>query len=143
MKSLWITLLLFATCATSGNSLSYAQTPEQQNKASDERIEQKGELEAHQRLDRIKTSLSTRHSPNNAVWGKENVATDHLIKGETLIITGGADTFWQTILQFLKTAGKSLITGGILSIFSVFILLMLIIHLYVSYTKISEWKLIL
>ena len=171
MKSVWITLILFATCAASGISLSLAQTTEKLHQKGDERIEKKWDVQAYQRqetkfpkynnevaisgerlnrstwkqphLDRIKASLSRRHSPNNAFWGKEDAATDHLINGDTLIITGGMDSFWQGTLQFLKTAGKSLISGGILTILSIYILLMLIIHLYVSYTNIREWKLIL
>jgi hypothetical protein len=43
MKSMWFTLILVATFVVSGNSLSFAQTPENLYQKGDERIEKKGE----------------------------------------------------------------------------------------------------
>ena len=171
MKSLWIKLILVATFAASGNSLSFAQTPDELYKKSDERIEKKGDVETYQlqetkfpkhknevyiarirlnssrwkqpHLDRMGTALSRGHSPDNSFWGKEDSTTHHLINGETLILTFGTQPFLPGVLQFLKTAGKSLITGGILTIISMYILLMLIIQLLISYTNKREWKFII
>ena len=155
MKSLWIKLTLVATFAASGNSLSFAQTPDELYKKSDERIEKKGDVETYQlqktnfaklkqpRLDRIGAALSRVPSPENAFLGKEDTSTDQLINGETLILTRGTQPFLHNVLQFLKTAGKSLVTGGILAIFMIYFLLMLIIHLRVSHTNMREWKFVL
>jgi hypothetical protein len=171
MKSLWIKLILIVTFAVAGNPFSLAQTPENLYQKSDERIEKKGDVETYQRLetnllkhknevyiarnrlnsstwkqphlDRIGTALSRGHSPDNAFWGKEDSTTHHLINGETLILTLGTQSFLPSVLQFLKTAGKSLITGGILTIISIYILLMLIIQLLISYTNKREWKFII
>ena len=155
MKSLWIKLILVATFAASGNSLSFAQTPDELYKKSDERIEEKGDAEATQlqktnvpkwkqpRLDRIGAALSRGPSPDNAFLGKEDATTDHLINGETLILTRGTQPFIHNVLQFLKTAGKSLITGGILTILLIYILLMLITHVHLSFAGNREWKFVL
>jgi len=171
MKSLWITLLLFATCAASGNSHSLAQNPEQLYQKGDERIEKKGDVEAYQRqetnfpkhknevviarerlnrstlkqphLDRIGAALSRGRSPDNAFLGKEDSTTHHLINGETLISTQGTQSFLHNVLRLLKTAGKSLIAGGIVTIISIYILLMLIIYLRLSFTNKGEWRSIL
>ena len=171
MKSLWIKLILVATIAASGNSLSFAQTPDHLYKNSDERNEKKEDVDTYQRLetrfskhknkltiatkrwnsstwkqpqlDRIGTALSRGHTPHNTFWGNEDSTTLHLINGETLILTLGPQPFLPSVLQFLKTAGKSLITGGIITIISIYILLMLIIQLLISYTNKREWKFII
>ena len=155
MRSLWITLILVAIGGTSVNSPSLAQTPEQLYQKGEERIEKKGEAEASQlqktnfpklkqsRQDRIGAALSRGPSPDNAFLGKEDATTDHLINDETLILTRGTQPLLQNVLQFLKTAGKLLITGGIFIIFIIFILLLLVIHLRVSYTNRRDWKFIL
>ena len=155
MRSLWITLILVAIGGTSVNSPSLAQTPEQLYQKGEERLEKKGDAESTQlqktnvpklkqsRLDRIGAALSRGPSPDNAFLGKEYATTDHLINGETLILTIGIQPFLHNVLQFLKTAGRSLITGGILAIFMIYILLMLIIHLRVSHTNMREWKFVL
>ena len=159
MKSLWITLFLFTTCAASGNSHSLAQSPEQLFQKSDERIEKKEDVEANHRqepntpihkneiaidrarlnrstwkqphLDRTVTALSRGRSPANTYLGKEDSTTHHLINSETLILTRGTQPFLHNVLQFLKTAGITLITGGILTILIIYLLIMLIIHLRV------------
>jgi hypothetical protein len=159
MKSLWITLILVATCTVSNNSLSFAQTPDQIYKKNDERIEKKEDVEANHRqepntpkhkneiaidrarlnrstwkqpyLDRTVTALSRGRSPANTYLGQEDSTTHHLIKGETLILTQGTQPFLHNVLQFLKTAGITLITGGILTILIIYLLIMLIIYLRV------------
>ena len=155
MRSLWITLILVAIGGTSVNSPSLAQTPEQFDQKGNERREEKGDAEATQlqktnvpklkqpRLDRIGAALSRGPSRDNAFLGKEEATTDHLINGETLTLTRGTQPLLQNVLQFLITAGKSLITGGIFIIFLIFILLLLVIHLRVSYTNKRDWKFIL
>ena len=171
MKSLWITFVLIATCSASGNSFSLTQTPKQLYQKGDERIEKKGDVKAYHRLetnfpkhtnevdvarerlnrstlkqphlDRIGAALSRGRSPDNAFLGEEDAITDHLIDGETLIRTRGTQPFLNNVLQCLKTAGISLITGGILAILSIYILIMLIIHLRLSITNKRERKSIL
>ena len=155
MKSLWIKLILVATFAASGNSLSFAQTPDELYQKGNERREEKGDEEASQlqktnfhklkqpRLDRIGAALSRAPSPDNAFLGIEDANTDQLLNGETLTLTQEAQPYLYTVLQFLKTAGKSLVTGGILAIFMIYFLLMLIIHLRVSHTNMREWKFVL
>ena len=155
MRSLWITLILVSIGGASVNSPLLAQTPEQLYQKNEERIEKKGDAEATQlqktnipkwkqpHLDRIGAELSRGPSPDNAFLGKEDASTDHLINGETLILTRGTQPFLQNVLQGLKTAGKSLISGGILTILLIFILLMLIIHLQVSFAGNREWKFLL
>ena len=171
MRSLWITLILIAICGASVNSSSLAQTPEQSYQKGDERKEKKGDVEAYQRqetnfpkhknevdvarerlnrstlkqphLDRIGAALSRGRSPDNAFRGEEDTITDHLIDSETLIPTRGTQPFLNNVLQCLKTAGKSLMTGGILTILVIYILLMLIIYLRLSYTNKGEWRSIL
>ena len=171
MRSMWITLIVITTITATGNLHSLAQTPEHLYQKGDERIEKKGDVEAYQRqetnfpkyknevtinrarlnrstwkqphVDRIGAALSRGRSPNNAFLGEEDTITDHLINGETLIITSGTEPFLLGVLQFLKTAGKSLLTNGILTILIIFILLMLIFNLHVSYTYKREWKFLL
>ena len=137
MRSLWITLILVAIGGTSVNSPSLAQTPEQ--------LYQKGNIPKlkQPRLDRIGAALSRGPSPDNAFLGKEDASTDHLINGETLILTRGTQPFSQNVLQFLKTAGKSLISGGILTILLIYILLLLITHLNLSFAGNRDWKFVL
>ena len=155
MRSLWITLILVAIGSASVNSPSLAQTPEQLYQKGEERIEKKGDSEASQlqktnipkwkkpHLNRIGAAISRGPSPDNAFLGKEDATTDHLINGETLILTRGIQPFLHNVLQFLKTAGKSLISGGILTILLIYILLMLITHLHLSFAGKREWKFIL
>jgi len=171
MKSLWITLFLFATCTASGNSPSLTQTPENLYQKGADRTENKEDVEAKQRretntpkynnevvlarerlnglrwkqshLDRIETTLARRRTTAITYLGKEDSTTHYLISGETLILTKGTQPFLHNVLQFLKTAGKTLIAGGILTILLIIILLMLIIYLRTSYTNKREWKLIL
>ena len=171
MKPLWIKLILVITFAASGNSLSFAQPPGQLPKKSDERIEKKGDVETYQsletnlpkhknevyiarnrmnwltwkqsQLDRIGTALSRERTPENAFFGKEDASTDQLTNGETLILTRGTQPFLHCVPLFLKTAGKSLIAGGIFSIFFIYILLLLVILLRVSYTNKREWSFVL
>ena len=151
----WQWAFLVAIGGASVNSPSLAQTPEQLYQKGEERIEKKGDAEATQlqktnvpklkqsRLNRIGAALSRGPSRNNAFLGEVDATTDHLINGETLIITSGTEPFLLGVLQFLKTAGKSLLTNGILTILIIFILLMLIFNLHVSYTNKREWKFIL
>ena len=169
MKSKWFTLILVALFAASGNTHSLAQTPEKFYQK--DRTQEKGDIEAYQRLEtnslkpkneftiakeklnrstwkrphlyRIGATLSRGPSRNNAFLGEVDATTDHLINGETLIITSGTEPFLLGVLQFLKTAGKSLLTNGILTILISFILLMLIFNLHVSYTNKREWNFIL
>jgi hypothetical protein len=141
MRSLWITLILVAIGGTSFNSPSLAQTPEQLYQKDEERIEKKGEAEATQlqktnvpklkqpRLDRIGAALSRGPSRDNAFLGKEEANTDHLINGETLTLTGGTQAIWDSVLQFFKMGGYSLIIGGILTILIIYLLIMSIILL--------------
>jgi len=171
MKSLWITFVLIATCSASGTSFSFAQTSEQSYQKGDERIEKKGDIEAYQRketnfpkhknevtiarkrlnrltwkqphLDRNGAAISRGRSPDNASLGKEDTITDHLINSEILITTRGTQPFLHNALQFLKTDGISLITVGILTILSIYILIMLIILLRSSFTNKRERKSIL
>ena len=155
MRSLWITLILVAIGGALVNSPSLAQTTEQLYQKGNERREEKGDAEATQlqktnfhklkqpRLDRIGAALSRGPSPDNAFLGKEDASTNQLINGEPLILNGGTQPFLHNVLQFLKTAGKSLVTGGILAIFMIYFLLMLIIHLRVSHTNMREWKFVL
>ena len=171
MKSLRIKVILVAVCIAAGNCPLISQTPEQIYQKGNERREEKGDAEATQlqktkfpkdkneftitrerldrstwkqpRLDRIGAALSRGPSPDNAFLGKEDATTDHLINDETLILTRGTQPLLQNVLQFLKTAGKLLITGGIFIIFIIFILLLLVIHLRVSYTNRRDWKFIL
>ncbi len=171
MKSLWIKLILVATFAASGNSLSFAQTPENLYQKGDERIEKKGDVETSQlqktnfpenkneftiarerlnwstrkqlQLDRIETALSRGPSRNNAFLGKEDSTTYQIIQDETLMVIQKPQPIFHSVLQFLKKTGKSLITFGILTILFIYILLMLIVHLRVSYTKKKGWKFIL
>ena len=132
-----------------------SQTPEILYQKGEERIEKKGDAEATQlqktnvpklkqsRLDRIGAALSRGPSPDNAFLGKEDATRDNLINGETLILTRGTQPFLQNALQFLKTAGKSLISGGIFTILLIYILLMLITHLHLSFAGNREWKFVL
>jgi len=155
MKSLRIKVILVAVCIASVNSPSLAQTPEQLYQKGEDRKEEKGDAEATQlqktnvpklkqsRLDRMGAVLSREPSPDNAFLEKKDATTDHLINGETLILARGTQPFLQNVLQFLITAGKSLISGGILTILLIFILLMLIIHLQVSFAGNREWKFLL
>jgi len=155
MKSLRIKVILVAVCIAAGNSPLMSQTPEILYQKGEDRIEKKGDAEATQlqktnvpklkqsRLDHIGAALSRRPSPDNAFLGKEDATTDHLINGETLILTRGTQPLLHTVLQFLKTAGKSLITGGILTILLIYILLMLITHLNLSHTNMREWKFVI
>ena len=155
MKSLRIKVILVAVCIAAGNCPLMSQTPEILYQKGEERIEKKGDAEATQlqktnvpklkqsRLDRIGAALSRGPSPDNAFLGKEDATRDNLINGETLILTRGTQPFLQNVLQFLKTAGKSLISGGIFIIFLIYILLLLVIHLRVSYTNKRDWKFIL
>jgi len=134
MKSLRIKVILVAVCIAAGNCTLISQTPEILYQKGEERIEKKGEAEATQlqktnvpklkqaRLDRIGAALSRGPSPDNTFSGKEDATTDQLINGETLILTRGTQPLLQNVLQFLKTAGKSLITGGIFIIFLIYIL---------------------
>ena len=145
MKSLRIKVILVAVCIAAGNCPLMSQTPEILYQKGEERIEKKGDAEATQlkktnglklkqsRLDRIGAALSRGPSPDNTFLGKEDATTDHLINGETLILTRGTQPSMQIVLQFLKTAGKSLISGGILTILLIYILLMLITHLHLSF----------
>jgi len=155
MRSLWIILILVLLGGALVNSPSLAQTPDQLFQKGNERREEKADAEAAQlqktnfpirkqpRLDQIGAALSRRPSPDNAFLGKEDATTDHLINGETLILTRGTQPLLHTVLQFLKTAGKSLITGGILTILLIYILLMLITHLNLSHTNMREWKFVI
>jgi hypothetical protein len=155
MKSLRIRVILVAVCIAAGICPLISQTPEQLYQKGNERIEEKGDEEATQlqkanfpklkqpRLDRIGAALSRGPSPDNAFLGKEDASTDQLINGETLIFTRGTQPFLHNVLQYLKTAGKSLVTGGILAIFMIYFLFMLIIHLRVSHTNMREWKFVL
>jgi len=159
MKSLWINVIIIAAFIIAGNSLSFSQTPEQVNQKGNDRIEKKGDVEAYQRLetnfpkhkneftiarerlnrstwkqpylDRTVTALSRGRSPANTYLGKEDSTTHHLINGEALILTRGTQPFLYNVLQLLKTAGITLITGGILTILIIYLLIMLIIHLRV------------
>jgi hypothetical protein len=169
MKSIWFTLILVALFAASGNTHLLAQTPEKLYQK--DLTKEKGDVVACQRmetnlpthkkeipiarekwnrstwkkphLDRIGAALSRGPSRNNGFLGEVDATTDHLINEETLIITSGTEPFLPGVLQFLKTAGKSLLTNGILTILIVFILLMLIFNLHVSYTNKREWDFIL
>ena len=135
--------------------LILSQTPEQIDQKGNEKREEKGDAEASQlqktnvsklkqpRLDRIGAALSRGPSRDNAFLEKEDATIDHLINDETLILTQGTQPLMQNVLQFLKTAGKSLISGGILAIFMIYFLLMLIIHLRVSNTNMRDWKFVL
>ena len=155
MKSQRIKVILVAVCIVAGNCPLISQTPEILYQKDEERIEKKGDAESTQlqktnvpklkqpRLDRIGAALSRGPSRDNAFLGKEEATTDHLINGETLTLTRGTQPLLQNVLQFLITAGKSLITGGIFIIFLIFILLLLVIHLRVSYTNKRDWKFIL
>ena len=155
MKSLRIKVILVAVCIAAGNCPLMSQTPEILYQKGEERIEENGDAEATQlqktnvpkwkqpRLDRIGAALSRGPSPDNAFLGKEDATIDHLINGETLILTSWTQPFLQNVLQFLKTAGKSLISGGILTILLIYILLMLITHLHLSFAGNREWKFVL
>jgi len=155
MKSLRIRVILVAVCIVAGNCPLISQTPVQLYQKGNERREEKGDEEATQlqktnfgklkppRLDRIGVALSRGLSPDNAFLGIEDASTDQLINGETLTLTREAQPFLYTVLQFLKTAGKSLVTGGILAIFMIYFLLMLIIHLRLSNTNMRKWKFVL
>lgn len=155
MKSLRIKVILVAVCIAAGNCPLISQTPEILYQKGEERREVKGDAEATQlqktnvpklkqpRQDRIGAALSRGPSPENAFLGKEDATKDHLINGETLILTRGTQPSMQIVLQFLKTAGKSLISGGILTILSIYILLMLLTHLHLSFAGNKEWKFIL
>lgn len=152
MKSLRIKVILVTVCIAAGNCPLISQTPEILYQKGEEKIEEKGDAEATQlqktnipkwkqpHLDRIGAALSRGPSPDNAILGKEDASTDHLINGETLILTRGTQPYLQNALQFLKTAGKSLISGGILTILLIYILLMLISHLHLSFAGNREWK---
>ena len=159
MKSLWRNVILIAAFIAAGNCPLIAQSPEQLFQKSDERIEKKEDVEANHRqepntpihkneiaidrarlnrstwkqphLDRTVTALSRGRSPANTYLGKEDSTTHHLINSETLILTRGTQPFLHNVLQFLKTAGITLITGGILTILIIYLLIMLIIHLRV------------
>ena len=169
MKSIRFTLILAALFAASGNTHSLAQTPEKLYQK--DLRQEKGDVVAGQRmetnlptqkneipiankklnrstwkqphLNRIGATLSRGPSRNNGFLVEVDATTDHLINGETLIITSGTEPFLLGVLHFLKTAGKSLLTNGILTILIIFILLMLIFNLHVSYTNKREWKFIL
>ena len=163
MKPLWIKLILVITFAASGNSLSFAQPPGQLPEKSDEKTYQRLEtnLPKHKnevyiarnrlnwltwkqsQLDRSGTALSMERNPDNAFFGKEDASTDQLANGDTLILTRETQSFLLGVLPFLKTAGKSLIRGGIFSIFFIYILLLLVILLRVSYTNKREWNFVL
>lgn len=82
-------------------------------------------------LDRIGTVSSKGRSLAKVVWGKKDAATNHLINGEAVILTGGTQPILQSVLQFLKMTGISLIIGGILTILIIYLLMMLILHLRV------------
>ena len=126
MRSLWITLILVAIGGASVNSPSLAQTPEQLYQKGNERIEKKGDAEATQHQ---KTNIPKLKQPRLDRIGAA--------------LSRGTQSFFHNVLQFLKTAGKSLVTGGILTILLIFILLMLIIHLHVSFAGKREWKFVL
>ena len=163
MKPLWIQFILVITFAASGNSISYAQPPDQLPAKSDEKTYQRLETNLpkqqnevyidrsrlnwftwkQSQLDRIGTALSRERIPDNAFVGKENASTDQLTSGNTLIPTRGTHPFLHGVLLFLKTAGKSLITGGIFSISFIYILLLVVIHLRISYTNKREWNFVL
>ena len=201
MKSLWITFILVATLAVTGNPLSFAQTPEQlyqkglmkeegegamedairlYNQIADnpnadqslrakallhigkcyERMDTREAVKVYQRLvnnfpshknevafawerlnrltwkqpnlDRIGTASSRGRSPANVFLIKEDAATHHLIDGEPLILTGGTQPILDSVLQFSKMGGKSLIIGGILTILIIYLIIMLILLLRVS-----------
>jgi len=93
--------------------------------------------------DRFRTASFKGRSPANLFWGKEDAAIHHLINGETLILNGRTQPILHSVLQFLKMSGISLIVGGILIILVIYILIMLIIQLRISYTKKRDWKFII
>ena len=92
-------------------------------------------------LDRIGTASSRGRSTANVFLGEEDAALQHLINGESLILTGGTQPILDSVLQFFKMGGKSLIIGGILTILIIYLLIMLIIHLRIFFSdKIERSK---
>jgi len=144
MKSLRIKVILIAVCIAAGNCPLMSQTSEILYQKGEERIEKKGDAEATQlqktnvpkwkqpRLDRIGTASSRGRSPANAFLGEEDASTDQLTNGEPLILTGGTQPIMDSVLQFFKMGGISLIIGGILTILIIYLLIMLIMLLRVS-----------
>jgi hypothetical protein len=77
------------------------------------------------------------------LWVKENPSSHLSINNETLILTRENQFFNPSVLQFLKSTGKLLISGGFLAVLLIFILLWLIILFRLSYADNWDWKFII
>jgi len=129
MKSCCIKLILCSIFVVAGDLALMAQAPEQ--------LYQKGQMEEGEPKDAINSNAA------QPLWVKENPSSHLSINGETLLLTRENQVFHHSALQFLKTAGKSLLSSGILSILMIYILLKLIILFRISYADNWDWKFII
>jgi len=117
--------------AVAGDIAFMAQTPEQ--------LYQKGQIEEGEgELDDAINSYAPQ-----PLRVKENPSSHLSINNETIILIQENQSFFNSVLQYLKTAGKLLLSSGILSIFMIYILLMLIILFRISYADNWDWKFII
>ncbi len=131
MKSLRNILIIATALIIVVNLPALAQTPEQ--------LYQKGQMEEGEgELKAANYSLAAQ-----PLRVKENPSSLLSINGETLLLTRENQSFYPSALQFLKSAGKLLITGGFLTVLTIFILLWLIILFRISFADNWDWKFII
>ena len=131
MKSICIKLVLCSIFVVAGDLSLLAQTPEQ--------LYQKGQMEEGEgELKAANYSLAAQ-----PLRVKENPSSHLSINNETLILARENQFFNPSILQFLKTTGKLLISGGFLTVLLIFILLWLIILFRISYADNWDWQFII
>jgi len=131
MNLFYIKLILCSIFVVIGDHSLLAQTPEQ--------LYQKGQIEEGEGEPKAAIySLSTQ-----PLQVKENPSS-HLSKNnETLILTRENQFFNPSVLQFLKSTGKLLISGGFLAVLLIFILLWLIILFRISFADNWDWNFII
>ncbi len=131
MKLFCIKLILCSIFVVVGDLALLAQTPEQ--------LYQKGQMEEGEgELKAANYSLAPQ-----PLRVKENSSSHLSINNETLLLTRENQSFNPSVLQFLKSTGKLLISGGLLAVLLIFILLWLIILFRISYADNWDWKFII
>ena len=131
MKSYFIKLILCSIFVVAGVLALMAQTPEQ--------LYQKGQMEEGE--GELKAANYSRAPQPLRV--KENSSSYLSINNETIILARENQFFNPSVLHFLKSTGKLLISGGFLAVLLIFILLWLIILFRISYADNWDWKYII
>ena len=129
MKSCCIKLILCSIVVIVGDLSLMTQTPEQ--------LYQKEQIEEGELNDAM-NSLAAQ-----PLQVKENPSSHLSINSETKLLTRENQFFYPSVLQFLASVGKFLITGGFLAVLLIFILLWLIILFRISYADNWDWKYII